>query len=183
MAIVILALVFRTQLKALLSRPLQRVKAGPFEAAWLEVSSGVEAQVGIPRQLLPFEDPNVDIDVANVGAGPTKRELGNVAQHDPARAIFEGHERVFRRLQEITGRDEGRPPLPHTAASLGRIAAERGLIQPQTLRAIEGITQLRNLAAHAGDRAVSVEQAGDFLTYVDAVLYVLNGVPNAEDVG
>jgi hypothetical protein len=65
-------------------------------------------------------------------------------------------------------------PLAATAASLARVAAHRGLITPETLRAIDGITFLRNLAAHGGPGGVTPERATEYVVYAKMILWVLN---------
>ena len=45
------------------------------------------------------------------------------------------------------------------------------------MRAVEGIGVLRNLSAHGGAREVTTEQALDYLSLADAVLFALRSGP------
>ena len=68
------------------------------------------------------------------------------------------------------------------AVRLARIAAERELVTPETVRAIEGISVMRNLVAHRtadlhGRVDVTPEQARDYLALADAVLYAIRNPP------
>lgn len=60
-----------------------------------------------------------------------------------------------------------------TRSGLARLAREKGLITAKSLQAIEGITVLRNLAAHGSAREITTEQAEEYLVLVDAIIYAL----------
>lgn len=56
---------------------------------------------------------------------------------------------------------------------LARRAQEADLVQPETVRAIEGIAVLRNLAAHGHEAELDEPRALDYLALTDAVIYAL----------
>ena len=47
------------------------------------------------------------------------------------------------------------------------------LITGESLQAVEGITVLRNRAAHGSAREITTEQAEEYLALVDAIIYAL----------
>jgi hypothetical protein len=161
LVVVIVALVFRAELRGLLRGPLQRLKVGPLEAEWNRVLAALDTEIGSPTPTRSQPDKGF-------------AELQGLAEKDPDRAVFEAHERIVKRLQEMTGQEIGEPPLAATAASLARVAADRGRIAPATLRAIEGITLLRNLAAHGGPGSVTPERAAEYVAYAEMILWVLD---------
>lgn len=59
------------------------------------------------------------------------------------------------------------------AVRLARLARQAGLVTPETVKAIEGLSVMRNLAAHGSAREISSERAMEYLALVDAVLYTL----------
>ena len=160
--VLVLGLVFRAQIKGLLARPLERLEVGPFKANWLRVLAEVETQV---------ETKATGSDASTDKPSLVPKAL---ARTDPVAAVFAAHELIYKRLQEITGQEFGSPPLPRTAAALARDAHDRGLISTETLRAIEGITILRNLAAHGGAGEVTPDRAQEYLAQVEVLLWVLH---------
>ncbi len=60
-----------------------------------------------------------------------------------------------------------------SALQLARRAQEAGLVQAETVRAIEGIAVLRNLAAHGHEAELDESRALDYLALTDAVSYSL----------
>jgi hypothetical protein len=87
-------------------------------------------------------------------------------------AIIESFGRVETALRDLlaaAGLDVSQLSVP----ALVREALARDLISPETASAIEGITVLRNLAAHGRAGAVSHDRAVEYLALVDAVLYTL----------
>ena len=172
LVVLVLGLVFRTEIKNLLTRPLERLELGPFKANWMRVLAEVETNVVDVRRLPRSETTRE----SGAKPQPIQVPLKGLVKTDPAAAVFAAHELIYKRLQDITGEEEGNPPLPRTAAALARVANERGLISPETLRAIEGITVLRNLAAHGGPGSVTPDRAQEYIANVEALLYVLQEV-------
>jgi len=66
------------------------------------------------------------------------------------------------------------------AVGLARLAVRHERITPGTVSAVEGLSVLRNLAAHGSAREITAAQADEYLVLADAVLYVLRSSrPNA----
>jgi len=160
-----IALLFRKQLIQLLNGPIRRLKAGPVEFEFERIISTVETQVESP----PLGDaPRPALD------GSVISDLEATAHTSPEVAVLEAYGRLERQLHDLlksAGDEmakEGR-----SAMMLARRAAERELITPETLNALQGLTVLRNLAAHGRGNEVSVERALDYLSLVDAVSYAI----------
>lgn len=154
---------FRRQIVGLLSGPLRRVKAGPFELEYERVVSQVRAEL----PALPPRSPGTTAILVE--------ELAPVARSSPAAAILEAHSRLEHALWELTrGIDiEG----ASGAIQLARKALDHGLITPEAANAVEGVTTLRNLAAHGRQEDISVNRAIDYLALVDGVLFSLRQRP------
>jgi hypothetical protein len=166
---IVAVLVFRHQLTRLFSAagPMRRARAGPFEVEW-------------ERQLAEAE---VEIEAAGTpsSAGPPElvEDLTPVANAAPNAAVMEAYARVeaeLRRRLEEAGVPGAEPRTG--GARLARLAAERGLISPETVRAVEGITVLRNLAAH-GRADTTTQQALDYLALADSVVFSIRNPPRS----
>ena len=58
------------------------------------------------------------------------------------------------------------------------MAHHQGLISDETLAAVEGLSVLRNLAAHSpASDDIGVDRARDYLAMADAVMYALRVKP------
>lgn len=147
--------------KMLVLRPPSKVKAGPFEVEWDKVLSEAETEV----------EP---VTVAEL-PGSVRAELAAEAIATPAVAVLEAHATVERTLHEMLSTAD--VPSQETsragAVGLARVAQRRDLISEESLRAVEGVSVLRNLAAHGSAREITTEQANEYLALVDAVLFAL----------
>lgn len=173
LAVLIVALIFRHQLAALLARPFTHVKAGPFEVTWDREIAEVEAELESPPPLddRPQREP------------PTDRDLIELATTIPRLAVLEAFARMVEQLRELLaggGIDGDRG----TARMLARRALDAGLIPPETMRAIEGLAALRNLAAHGRARDIDEGRALDYIAQAGAVRHALTqhgGAPEPVD--
>jgi hypothetical protein len=86
-----------------------------------------------------------------------------VAQGDPVGKSVSDDILLEENNQEV---DEEWEVLP-----LARAAAEADLITPQTMKAIEGLDVLRNLAVHGKPEDVSPQRAHEFVALRQGVLY------------
>lgn len=169
-AAVAAALVLRPAITRVLQRDdLRRLKAGPVEAEW-----GVEAQ----RTQVELQAEGVPLPLPLTG--PIRVELGEVAARAPAAAVLEAFLVLERELRGLLVHAGVEPKERPGAVGLARQAAERGLISDVSVRAVEGLAVLRNLAAH-GHEAVGPVEAADFLALADATLYGLQHRPAGGD--
>lgn len=164
--ILVLALVFQSQVKGLLSVPVQRLKAGPVEVVFgLKLAESETLLPPLTAQQFPAM-PSV------------REELKELAEVEPGTAVLTAHDRVYERLKEMVGQQVDVPgPLPGTAGAIAKIAGDRGVLTPELVKAVEEVTGLRNLVAHRGSDSVTPEQALQYLAVVDRLLYLLRAAP------
>jgi hypothetical protein len=159
----LIAFVLRQPLSRMLAnRPPLKVKAGPFEVEWDRVLAQTETEVeAAPPQESP-QKPQLRL----------RDELRSEASTAPAVAVLEAHATVERALREVV---EGLPGAERrmSAVAMARLAEKQGRIGEATRRAVEGISVLRNLAAHGSAREITSQQAEEYLDLADAVLYSL----------
>lgn len=161
--VLIIAIIFHRQVKALLSEQLKRFKAGPVEVEWERQVVRVETLVEpVPRHL-------------GTAGRSLADEFGSLAAQEPRQAILEAFDRMTLRLRPFLAGDEPETERPYSRLQEKlRVATESGRINPEAARAIEGMQILRNIAAHdAGD--ISPERAANYLALADAVIYSLAG--------
>jgi hypothetical protein len=170
LAVVVAAFVLRKPLARIVAnRPPQRVKAGPFEVEWERLIAETEKEIEGAAEA-PRSDPSLPSLV---------EELRPATEAAPEVAVLEAYRTVEQELCRLIGDDVAlnRPLERSGAVRLARIAQEKGLITTDTARAIEGLSVMRNLAAHSSGREITPEKATDFLVLVDAVLYALRQPP------
>ncbi len=161
--------VFRAEIGTLLSPRMRRLKAGPFEVEWDRQLSEVTVEL---------DQLGVSPPLEGLPRGPLSEELADVARVSPTAAVMEAYSRVESQLRlqlEAAGAPIG--DLRIGAAGLARLAAREGLITEETARAVEGISVLRNLAAHGRAGEVTEERAMDYLALVDGVFFALGHRP------
>lgn len=99
------------------------------------------------------------------------------ARSNPAGAVVKSYvalEEALRRKLEETGwaRNTLAPVL--TVQQLATELVNRRLIPSSTMRAIDGLNTLRNLAVHAQGGELDAANAEEFLRLVDSVMYVID---------
>jgi hypothetical protein len=177
-AAIVIALLFRKQLKALLAQPLNRLRVGAVEMEWR--AAVAEA---IPETVRRTAPPQ---------RGSTVTELGELAKVEPMAAILRGFLRVEQALvtqvlpqlrDRVSAGDlkvEGSgPSARRDPAEFARLAAQEGVITHDAAKAVAGLDTLRQLVSLPSYR-VDTDQAIEYLTMVDAVLYALSRGPNGE---
>jgi hypothetical protein len=163
--VLIIALVFRRPLTAVLEGQLGRMKAGPFEVEWQRTLSEVETELG--------REPPI-AQAASAPEGGLSAELGAEAKRAPQIAVLEAHARVEGALRDLLeGSEQAATTFQMGAVALARMAREEGLITEETAQAVEGLSVLRNLAAHGRAGDVSTERAQDYLALADGVLFAI----------
>lgn len=161
LTVLVLAMVFRSALADLFSRQIKRMRAGPVEVEWERVLSETEVEL---------DQPGVPSPIRGVVGDGLSAELAQLAEDSPAEAVF----RAYRRLEEDLRHTLGSRLDPSErvgAPGLARRARAEGLIVEETVRAVEGVSVLRNLSAHT--EQVSPRHAKDYLALIDAVRFAL----------
>ena len=105
---------------------------------------------------------------------PVAIALGDLTSKAPGATITAAHGIVERELRSIVSSVEPAKNIIFlTANRLARLAEAHELISPASVRAVEGIGVLRNLAAHSGGQDITPKRAAEYLTLVDGVLYAI----------
>jgi hypothetical protein len=169
-AVLVIVLIFRAQIRHLASRPLRRFRAGPVEMEFDRLLSEVEVAV---------ERPAVSALGGEGRSNPVIEELEPLVTASPVAAVMDAHAAVERELRDLVLKAVPDADVSRMAiGQLLRLALEHGVITPETAKAVEGITVMRNLTAHGRANEVTGERARDYLALVDAVLYALRQKPN-----
>jgi hypothetical protein len=161
LAILAISVIFRTQLRGLLTGQLKRLRAGPLEAEFDRVYSHVQG--GLPSSSAAVVD------------SPVSEELKATAETAPRAAIIEAHKRVDDALRVMLYDIGEKPSETASTMELASQASQSGLITPDSLRAVEGVTMLKNLAVGGPSSDVAEQRVDEFLVLVDSVLYALRG--------
>jgi hypothetical protein len=156
----------RQQLAALLEAPMKRWKAGPVEVEYWEKEAALVAGSVAALEPPSAQPAEPDGELSH---------LVELADKSPGAAIVSGFALIEREVRGIAqaGELESADKMP-----LGRLvplAAERGLINAETVSAVQGLVVLRNLAAHgpAREGEPSAQRAREYVALVQAVLYAL----------
>lgn len=165
----------RSQLAALLDGPIKRWKAGPVEVEyWTRETAEVADSVGVLDAVTAGRAEEPDDELAR---------LAELAEKTPVLAVIEGYRLVEREVRRIghEGGIEGADQAP--LSKLLATEVEAGLVTPETLNAVRGLTALRNLAAHgpAAETTTTVERAREYVVLVQAVLFALSRPPRPSD--
>jgi hypothetical protein len=159
-AVVCIAVVFRSQLKTLLTDRLRHIEAGPIKADFDRVGSKVEATLGEAGIPVPAHAESPD--------------LANLAAQVPEMVIAEAFGLVEQELRRALEAVDEEPPDDARADQLTQLAAARGLISPLTVNAIEGVTVMRNLAIHGPQREITTKQVDEYLALIEGVIYAIH---------
>jgi hypothetical protein len=163
-AVIAIAILLRHQLRRLLTGPVRRMRAGPFELEWDRLLSKAEAEVDQPVERSSLQEAD----------GGLIEELAQVATVAPGAAVMEAHAQLERTLRALLEKAEGvstEQIARMGAVRLARLARDREVITPEAADAVEGMSVLRNLAAHGRADDLTTERALDYLALADAVLY------------
>jgi hypothetical protein len=176
LVVIAILYIFRHKIVRLLepAGPLRRAKVttSGAELEWWEGEVALTATAVEAAGVVPDSAPP---DLAE--------DLAADAERSPEVAIMEAYARVEAELRGML-QDAAVPEreLSTGAARLARIAVERRLISEETASAVQGMSVLRNLAAHRsasrhGRVDVTTEQAQEYLVLADSVLYALRNPP------
>lgn len=100
-------------------------------------------------------------------------DVDGLADRDPRRAVLTAYELVVRVLREQLTAAGARVDLPETAsaAQLGAVAAQAGVITRQSAESVQGLTVLRNLVVHGPERDLTPAQAREYVAMAAATIY------------
>jgi hypothetical protein len=160
-AVVVLVLAFRKPIGRMFERLPKRVKAGPVEVEWPEVATEARVALATSSEVRTDASP-----------GSLTERFAKLAEEEPAAAIMAAWAEVEKSLRARVG-DLAVRQRSLAGLMLARLAREQGTISDSTLRAVEGLSVLRNLAAHGRDGEVDREKALDYLTLADATLFAI----------
>lgn len=158
-AVVCIAVLFRVQLKTLLTERLRHIEAGPLKADFDLLGSKVEATLGEAGIRVPA---HVEAD-----------DLASLAKQAPTMVIAEAFALVEQELRSALASIGESPAESVDATELAQLALGQGLITPLTINAIEGIAVMRNLAIHGPRREITVAQVDEYLALVESILYAI----------
>jgi hypothetical protein len=161
--VLVIALLFRKPLIEVLRRSSEGdLSAGPFRFKWKRLAEEVESDLGQPTS------------IAEGKIGGAAGRLDEIAAVSPIGAVVESFGQIERALR--TALDERGIEGPHQKWSVRRlaeIAQEEGVITPETKDAIDGLSVMRNLAAHGSEEDISPDRAREFIALSHGVLYAI----------
>lgn len=175
-AVLVVIVVFRRPLRAMLAGDIKRWKAGP---SGLEVeywNSRLEAA----RLELETESPQLELKTADesVPGDGGLEDLRELAALSPRSAVLESFVRIERALSEVLDSAQSPPPPgPSGGLRLARYAGALKLISPATVDSVEGMSVLRNLAAHGADENLDSKRALEYVDLAEATLYAMAHPP------
>ena len=165
-----LAILFRHELRPLLTRPIHRAKAGPVEIEW-EKRVG-EARVDLAKSPEAAEQPATDLH--------PRLSMSALAPRAAVLTAFAEVEKDLRDTLEVAHVDIGAPGQQGMRQIVDQAVAARVISQP-TAQAIRGLIVLRNLAAHGGGEDIDPEKAEEFVALAESVKYALEAARRDQD--
>lgn len=168
-----LALLFRRSLARVLEnlRSAHMSRNGVVIETWNNIARDTRSNVEqpVPRN---HESDRV-VTAAGTARGGSRARASATVERGPRGRIALSFSRLESALRKLVGDRE-----TDSILELGSQALSASLISPQSLRAIEGLTLLHNLALHSNDEEVTEAKASEYELLVDACLYALqNPVP------
>lgn len=167
-AVVVLVILMRKPLGEALSHRLRRLKAGPVEAEFDREAIEVREEVRRIPEVAAAEPRQEPVSLAE--------ELVPLADISPRAAVLEAFARIEKRLEDLL-ETAGIPHPQRSGLALARLASSHNLISSETRAAVEGLSTLRNLAAHSPRGDIGVDRARDYVAMADAVLYAIRDKP------
>lgn len=162
LVVLVIALIFRAPLTEALRTASGALSAGPFRLEWKRQAEAVEADLGRPPS----------ISKGHIGGAAGR--LDEIAAVSPTGAVVEAFgqiENALRTLLAAKGVEE--VDRLWSVRRLAVIAAEKGLITAETKDAIDGLSVMRNLAAHGGQDDITPQRAHEFVALAQGVLYAI----------
>lgn len=165
--VLVIVVLFRTTIRSVLTGQVKRWRAG---------LSGVEVEyweltADRARDQLP---PDAEKRAAETLGGGLSGELAPVAEVAPRAAVLEAFGRIEQELRRITRGFEAPEKLERMSArQLAVVAHQHERISDESFSAVNGLTVLRNLAAHGQAEDLDTSRALEFVHLADAVLFAL----------
>jgi hypothetical protein len=160
--------ILRKPIGSALNRGLRRLRAGPVEIEFEQELAEVRQELRASPELADVPTPKPDASLTE--------ELAPLAGLSPRAAVMEAFTRVEFQLRELL-QDVADVSYRASARNMALLARSQKLISEETFRAFEGLSTLRNLAAHVPDEQISAARARDYIAIADAVLYALRNKP------
>jgi hypothetical protein len=162
LVVLAIALIFRTPLTEALRSASGALSAGPFRLEWKRQAKAVEADLGRP--------PSVSKGQIGGAAG----RLDEIAAVSPTGAVVEAFGQIENALRAVlTANGVEELDRPWSVRRLAEIAAEKSLITAETKDAIDGLSVMRNLAAHGYQDDITPQRAHEFVALAQGVLYAI----------
>jgi hypothetical protein len=169
-AVVIAVIVLRKQLAGFLNR-VGLVNFGKLQAFFDRELD--EARQGL-GQAAPGRDYSVSADIK--GRGSLRADLEALADASPPASILEAFAQVEQALRQAMPDNPAASRLD--GLQLAGLALNNAVINQETYRAIQGLSVLRNLAAHSPERdEIDSKRARKFAALADAVIYSIERGP------
>jgi hypothetical protein len=138
-----------------------------------------EKRIEAARQELETESPRLELEKEGVsdGGGGGLDDLRELAAVSPRSAVLESFVRIERALTDVL--NQAQSPLlgPSSGLRLARAAGAMKLISPATVDSVEGMSVLRNLAAHGADEQLDLKRAMEYVDLAEATLYAIAHPP------
>jgi hypothetical protein len=170
-AVAMVVFVLRRPIGIALGRGVRRLRAGPVEVEFDQELAEVREELRRNPELASSEVPELSAGLRD--------ELARLAEVSPRSAVLEAFARIEARLTELLDSQGMAPSQRVRAVTMARVAHSQGLISDETLAAVEGLSVLRNLAAHSPTDDIGADRARDYLAMADAVMYAMRAKPGA----
>ncbi len=110
-------------------------------------------------------------------------ELVPLAHIDPGAAVVESFDRVEQTLRAMFEDETGASSPGLNGLVLGYVAHRHGLIDKDTLRILEGLATIRNLAGHGYVPDAARQRALEYMALADSTLDEMRRSPRLRSVG
>jgi Domain of unknown function (DUF4145) len=160
-ALIVIGLIFKPTISGLLEGVrLRRIGRGQWSADFETATEEVRAE--LPTQAQSMSKPFI--------SGLLNEETERLVDVYPAAAIAQVWNQLEDRVAAIAAQAGlTQKLLPEVLRAL----IDKDSIQPSTADSILGLRNMRNLAVHAPPNRLTAEQARDFITMVEAIVWTL----------
>lgn len=160
-----LVVLLRRPLGEALTHGIRRLKAGPLEIEFDQEATEVREEIRRIPEVAAAEPRRLPVSLAD--------ELARLVEVSPRAAVLEAFARIEERLEDLLEKAGKRPDRRLGGPALARLASGHKLISIETGDAVQGLSVLRNLAAHAPRDDIGTDRTRDYVAMADAVLYAM----------